>query len=153
VANDEHLLTDIRLELQHWELRPVYRVATDRHRVPKKAGWRDDLATLGGRENLGQAIVLRLLIPRGELSPLGHPSYGSRLHELIGRQNTENTRNLVKLYILESLAQERRIERVERISVAPTPGTRDRVDVLLVVKPIGASEALTVGPFSLELES
>ena len=153
MAKDEHLLTDIRLELQHWELRPVYREATNRHRLPGQPGWREDMGLITGRENLGQAVVLRLLIPRGELTSLGHPTYGSRLHELIGRQNTETTRNLVKLYILEGLAAEPRIEKVESISVKPTPGTRDRVDVMLVVKPVGASGPLTIGPFSLELES
>jgi phage baseplate assembly protein W len=149
---DSHLLTDIRLELRRNELRPVYAVATAQRRVPK-TGTRVDLATMKGRENLGQAVVLRLLTPRGELAALGHPTYGSRLHELVGRQNTETTRNLVKLHILESLQQEARIAKVTRLDVQPSPGTRDRVDVLLVVEPAGAAQSVTIGPFTLELEA
>ncbi|MGH9139212.1 MAG: GPW/gp25 family protein, partial [Acidimicrobiales bacterium] len=35
---------------------------------------------LTGRHNLGQALILRLLTPRGALADLGHAGYGSRLH-------------------------------------------------------------------------
>ena len=149
---DRHLLTDIQLRLQRNELRPVYMVATSERRVAK-VGLRLDLAVVDGRENLGQAVVLRLLTPRGELEVLGHPTYGSRLHELIGRQNTETTRNLVKLHILESLEQEARIAKVTQINVQPSPGTRDRVDVLLVVLPVASTQTVTIGPFTLELAS
>ena len=149
---DSHLLTDIRLVVQHSELRPVYAAATAERRVPG-AGPRLDFATLSGRDNLGQAVFLRLLTPRGELAPLGHPAYGSRLHELIGRQNSETTRSLVKLHILESLQQEVRIARVLRLDVTPSAIRRDRVDVLLVVEPAGSASSVTIGPFTLELES
>src|SRR5918995_1791759 len=100
---DGHLLTDIGLTLRRSELRPVYTVATERRRIPGRPERFVDVGGVDGRENLGQAIIMRLLTPRGELSELAHPDYGSRLHELIGRQNTETTRNLVKLFILESL--------------------------------------------------
>ncbi len=94
---------------------------------------------------------MRLLTPRGELAALGHPEYGSRLHELIGRQNTETTRNLVKLHILESLAAEPRIEEVVELAVTPAPGTRERVNVLLQVRPVGETAVVAIGPFTLEL--
>jgi phage baseplate assembly protein W len=149
---DRHLLTDIGLTLRHSELRPVYTVATERHRVPARRGQPVDLGAVSGRENLSQAIILRLLTPRGELSELAHPEYGSRLHELIGRQNTDTTRNLVKLFILESLQVEPRVEEVLEVTVEPTRGRRDSVSVLLRVKPVGATPTLTIGPFTLELE-
>ena len=69
-----------------------------------------DLAILDGRENLAQALLLRLLTPRGTLSTLGHAAYGSRLSELIGRQKTEELRNLCRAFVLEAAAQEPRIE-------------------------------------------
>jgi hypothetical protein len=53
-----------------------------------------DLGTFSDRENLAQALVLRLLTPRGSLASLGHTAYGSRLHELIGRRKTKALRNL-----------------------------------------------------------
>jgi phage baseplate assembly protein W len=150
VADDRHLLTDIRLGLRHHELRPVYTVDSDQRRVPGQAGLFADIGTVSGRDNLEQAIMIRLLTPAGELAELGHAEYGSRLHELIGRQNTDTTRNLVKLYILDSLQREPRIQKIDRVEVAPVKGTRDRVSVLLSVTPIGFAQLITIGPFTLE---
>jgi phage baseplate assembly protein W len=112
VADDASLLTDVALELRHAQLRPVYGAKTERRSIAVAQGPRTvvDLATTAGRPNLGQAIAMRLLTPRGELAELGHPEYGSRLHELIGVPNTETRRSLTKLFVLESLAQELRIE-------------------------------------------
>jgi phage baseplate assembly protein W len=151
MPDDANLLTDIRLVLLDSRLRPVYAVDSDRRRVPTQPGWLADLGVVSGRDNLGQAVILRLLTPRGELASLGHPDYGSRLHELIGQPNTETNRNLVKLFILESLHAESRIEKVVRVTVEAAPGTRDRVNVQLAVKPVGDSTPVTIGPFTLEL--
>jgi phage baseplate assembly protein W len=147
---NRHLLTDIGLTLRRAELRPVYTVGTERRRVAGRP--LIDVGVASGTENLAQAIIMRLLTPRGELSELAHPEYGSRLHELIGRPNTETTRNLVKLFILESLQAEPRIEEVLEATVEPAPGRRDTVGVLLRVKPVGEIPVLTIGPFTLELE-
>ena len=156
MADDPQLLTDVRLALRHSELRPVYVADTVERRVTTLQASRRlaDLALASGRDNLGQAVFTRLLTPRGELAELAHPEYGSRLHELIGRPNNETTRNLARLYILESLKQEGRIAKVLEVDVSPSPGTRDRVDVRLRVLPIGPIDpagALSLGPFSLEL--
>lgn len=150
-----HLLTDIRLDLRHHELRPVYAVSTEQRRIATQQRTLEvaDLRTIDGRDNLGQAVIVRLLTPRGELAPLAHPDYGSRLHELIGRQNTETTRNLVKLHILESLAAEPRIEEVVDLIVTPAPRTRERVNVLLQVRAVGETAVVTIGPLTLELTS
>src|SRR5262245_57940135 len=103
MANDAHLLTDIRLEDIDHRLRHVYAAVEGGGRIQQKPEQLLDLDIISGRKNLAQAIVIRLLTPRGELEPLGHPEYGSRLHELVGRENTPTTRNLVKLFILEAL--------------------------------------------------
>jgi phage baseplate assembly protein W len=149
---DQHLLQDIGLTLRHSELRPLYEVGTERRRVLPGEEPVLDMGSVSGDQNLGQAIVARLLTPKGELSGLAHPEYGSRLHELIGRQNTETTRNLIKLFILDSLQDEPRIEEVLDVTVEPIPGRRDAVSVLLRVEPVGALPTITVGPFTLELE-
>ena len=148
---DGHLLRDLRLQLRQAALRPVYQVALESKRIPGRGGRFGDFGQLQGRDNLGQAVIMRLLTPRGELSTLGHPNYGSRLHELIGRQNTATQRDFIKLYILESLQQEPRIASVESIAITPTPGRRDRVDVLLIVQPVAETATVTIGPFTLEL--
>ena len=49
--SDAHLLSDLRLRLHHHALRPVYTLDADGR----------DLAIVRGRENLGQAILMRLL--------------------------------------------------------------------------------------------
>jgi phage baseplate assembly protein W len=141
---DAHLLTDLRLRLHHRELRPVYTVDSDGR----------DLARVSGRENLAQAIVLRLLTPRGELAALGHPEYGSRLEDLVGRDQTVTTRNRIKLHVLEALQAEPRIASVEEVLVAPRADSRTAVDVQVRVRPVGAGAAVVVvGPFTLGLEA
>jgi phage baseplate assembly protein W len=146
MATDAHLRTDLRLQLRQAALRPVYGSQELVRRIPQ--GRVRDFATIAGAENLAQAVVVRLLTPRGELAALGHPDYGSRLHELIGRVNVETNLDLIRLYILESLAQEPRLEGVESLAVTPAPGTRDRINVSLVVKPVAAPAT----PISFVLE-
>ena len=149
----EHMLTDIRLELRQNAWRPVYRVATDRRRVPTRAGVHDDIGVVDGLDNLEQALFLRLLTPLGELAPLGHPEYGSRLHELIGEQNTETRRNLARLFILQSLALEPRIAEVLKVVAAVDPGHRDCVQITVTARPAGETDVVVIGPFVLELGS
>ena len=69
-----------------------------------------DLKSIAGRENLAQALMLRLLTPRGSLAALGHAQYGSRIHELIGRNKTSALRDLCRKFVLEVVAQEPRVE-------------------------------------------
>jgi phage baseplate assembly protein W len=110
-----------------------------------------DLALVSGRENVGQAILIRLLTPRGELAALAHPEYGSRLHELVGRANTDTVRDLAKLYVLESLQAEPRVAEIVEVTVTPVAGQRDRFDILIRVRPVGDAAVVAVGPFTLEL--
>jgi phage baseplate assembly protein W len=69
-----------------------------------------DLARVSGRENLAQALMLRLLTPVGALSALGHASYGCRVTNLIGRRKTPDVRGLCKAFVLEAVAQEPRVQ-------------------------------------------
>src|SRR3954453_15904499 len=119
MAADAQLLRDLRIELLHHELRPVYAVPALRRTLSAAAGahTRLDYPTLEGRDNLAQAIVMRLLTPRGELAELGHPEYGSRPHELLGSPHSHTRRGLAKLFVLEALAQEPRIEKVLDVTV------------------------------------
>ena len=143
-----HLLRDLAVHAHHRELRPVYRV-TETLIPDRGQAW--DFVPRDGLENLAQAVLLRILTPRGELAALAHPDYGSRVHELIGRENNSTQRNLLKLYILEALKLEPRVEKVVELKAEPASGLRSTVDVLLRVKPVGASGVVTIGPFSIEL--
>ena len=153
MTQDRHLLTDIRLDLRHNELRPVYAVATDRRRAVNRPGRFSDFGTVSGRNNLAQAVIMRLLTPRGELAALGHPDYGSRLHQLIGRENSDTLRNLIKLHILESLRLEPRIAEAEVVSVEPDSLVRERVIVQLRVRPTGGTDTVIIGRFTMEFST
>lgn len=69
-----------------------------------------DLATFAQRQNLAQALILRLLTPLGALAELGHAGYGSRLHELVGQPKDAARRNLCRAYVLAAVAAEPRVE-------------------------------------------
>ena len=98
-----------------------------------------------------QAIANRLKTWRGELAALGHPEYGSRHHELVGEPNVERTRNLIKLYVLQALKREPRIELVLSAVVrADQEPPRDTVRIELTVQIIEVALPLEViVPFSL----
>ena len=111
-----------------------------------------DIRTVDRVEAISQALVNRLKTRKGELAPLGHPDYGSRHHELIGEPNVQRTRNLIKLYILQALRREPRIERVLSAVVRPDPQPpRSMVRLERTLKLIGEQAPLNlVVPFSLE---
>jgi phage baseplate assembly protein W len=147
-----NLGTDLALELIDSRALSIYRAKdADRRIVSGGRGVRvRDFVTVGGRDNLGQALVTRLLTPKGELAPLGHPAYGSRLHEVIGQLNTPTTRNLAKLFIIESLKAERRIESIESVEVTPHPVERSLILIAISVKPVGSDVVIDTA-FELEL--
>jgi phage baseplate assembly protein W len=110
-----------------------------------------DLGLQLGMANLAQSLIVRLMTERGELGPLGHPDYGSRHHQLIGEPNRESNRNLVKLYMIECIKQEPRIDSIVQITVQPGfgPVNRDKVDVVMTLKVKTIADPLNlVIPFS-----
>ena len=115
---------------------------TDLRLVFRKDGAADlalgaaDLETVSGRDNLQQALLLRLLVDRGEFTALGHPRYGSRIRELIGEIHDRANRELLRRYVRKSLAEDPRVEEVVDVMVGPHPTQTDAVDIFAVVKPI-----------------
>lgn len=110
---------------------------------------RDGMAATGV-DNAVQAVIHRIKTRLGELADLGHPEYGSRHHDLIGRPNTQHNRNLVKLYILQALAREPRIEEILSAKLLYDPvRDRDKVNLELSLLLIGSPvPANLVVPFS-----
>jgi phage baseplate assembly protein W len=105
-----------------------------------------DLDTLAGRENVAQALILRLLTPRGALAGLGHPAYGSRLWELIGRLKSDELRNLCRAFVLEAVAQEPRVEpQVLSFDFDLLAERFDTFVFTLAVKPRGGDAPVEVG--------
>lgn len=146
-----HLLTDLGIDLFQHKIRPVYRVGDVEKRLPAGRGGVKDIRIIEGRDNLGQAILMRLLTPVGELAGLGHPDYGSRLTSLVGEVNTDTTRNLARLTILESLKKEPRVEKVMLIKVSEVFKQPSMISIELQVKPVDSTDIVTIGPFTLNL--
>jgi phage baseplate assembly protein W len=121
-------------------------MTSDRNAVDLLVAATGDVQTVTGRENLVQAIVNRLLTRQGELAQLGHPQYGSRLHQLVGELHNARTRGLAELYIRESLAQEPRVQTVTSIAFAPPVRglERDTLYVSITVQTMGGGDALTL---------
>ena len=121
----------------------------DAKRVPRLR----DLLTTDRVGAIEQAIINRLKTLKGELAPLGHAGYGSRHHELIGAPNVERVRNLIKLYVMQALRDEPRIERLLRVDVRPDHDPpRETVHISISARLIGEQTPLNlVVPFSLEL--
>jgi phage baseplate assembly protein W len=110
-----------------------------------------DLETVTAVTNLQQALLLRFLTQQGELEPLGHPTYGSRLFQLIGEPNTLTNRNRAKLYVLEALAAEPRVAEVLRVTVETNRADRGRLDISVNLRPIFSDTVLNlVFPFFIE---
>lgn len=100
-----------------------------------------DLDVFSGRQNLAQALILRLLTPIGSLAALGHAAYGSRLHQLIGQRKTNELRNLCRAFVLEVVAQEPRVEdKAVSLNFDPLAETSDTFVFTLATKPRDGGE-------------
>jgi phage baseplate assembly protein W len=110
-----------------------------------------DLSIAAGADNVVQALLVRFNTPLGELTELGHPDYGTRLHDLIGRPNNQVTRNLIRLFTLETLRQEPRVAAVESLDVQVLPGRPDQVLVPVRLRATGAPTPLNL-VFTVALE-
>lgn len=101
-----------------------------------------DLAVCRGVDNLRQALIARLLTPQRSYAALGHPEYGSRLHELLGEPLTATTLARARTFVLQAFQAESRVQRVERLEVDTIPGRRHLVEIhaLLVVGGAGQPE-------------
>jgi phage baseplate assembly protein W len=105
-----------------------------------------DLAVAAGGDNLRQALILRLLTPIGSLRDLGHAAYGSRLHELVGERNTPQNRLMARSFVLQAVAQERRVAEVIDLRVDdPTAEAPDALRIHLHVLPAGGADPIALG--------
>jgi hypothetical protein len=120
---DEPFLTDLRLDFLGGERADLLLGAG----VPE---------TIGGIENLVQALRLRLLIDRGELAALGHPMYGSRVRELLGETLDRANLELLRRYVRKTMLHDPRVAEVASVVVTPRQGERDAVHILATVLPV-----------------
>ncbi len=151
LASDARFGTDLRLLPDLEQVKSSRDLGNDLAVRQRPETGQTDLDSLSGADNLIQALLLRFLTPVGELAVLGHPDYGSRLHELIGERNTEANRNRAKLYVLQALAAEPRVKKVLSVNVAQNPRDRTQMDIKVSLLAIDSDTPLNlVFPFSLE---
>ena len=129
----------LRTELAHDRLsdlmlRPTRRADSALHldRRATVAGF--DLDLVKDRDAVGQAVWLSLAIPRGDLTQLGHPDFGSRLHLLIGELLNETTLARANAYIREALRGDPRF-RLRDITMTRNPADPGAVEVEISVDP------------------
>ena len=91
-----------------------------------------DLAIVEGVANLKQAIILKLMTPKGSL-PL-HPEYGSDLLLLMGKPKTYKHLIKIKLEIERSIKGDFRITKIENMEVVS--GENGSVQVTCDIIPI-----------------
>lgn len=148
----------------------------DLHLAPRALGWKvagpgipldltpaegtsgrlADLGRVDGRSNVAQALVLRLLTAKGELEPLGLTDFGSEHLRLVGEPNTQANRNLLRLYVLDTVRREPRVASVEELAVErpDAAAARDTVDIRLTVRLHRDPQPLSlVVPFSFAGEA
>jgi hypothetical protein len=132
---------DIKLTGRAFDL-----LTSDRQYVSLISNSGGDLDTTTGRDNLVQAIINRMFTRRGELTSLGHPDYGSRIHELVGELNNLRLRALAELYIRDCLAQERRIEKVRYVTFEPPERGIDRnvLKATIGISAVGEAQNITI---------
>lgn len=70
----------------------------------------NDLKTVVGGDNLKQSILLRLATPYGTL--LGHPTYGSYLHELVGTRGTTENLQRIQVEVERTILTDSRVKEV-----------------------------------------
>jgi phage baseplate assembly protein W len=141
--SNERWGTDLRL-LDNLFRQNDLDVGHDLFVTERRATGRVDLETVIAEDNLRQALLLRFLTRRGELEPLGHPLYGSRLFDLLGERNTLANRNRAKLYVLEALAMEPRVAEVLRVTVETSRADRTQMEITVSLRPIFADTALNL---------
>jgi phage baseplate assembly protein W len=114
--------------------------------VPRTPDELVDLAVASDGNSLRQALLLRLLTPRGALAALGHASYGSRLHELIGNPSSAQARLLARSFVLQAIADEKRVRRVLELTIdEPDQLSIDRLKIFLRVEPDTTLDPVALG--------
>jgi phage baseplate assembly protein W len=99
--------------------------------------YQGDIALTQSTDNISQALTLRILVRRGELTRLGWPDFGSRVHELIGEPNNLRTRTRLMAFARSAIEGDPRVVEVTNITAEPTERSlvRLEMDVQLISEP------------------
>ncbi len=103
---------------------------------------------VSGKDNLTQALKLKLLMYRGELSGLGHPNHGTVIRDFLGEPLTRANIELLRRYVKKALVSDNRVESVDSIVVKARRNIPGAVDVNAIVTAIEGSKIdvdITIG--------
>jgi phage baseplate assembly protein W len=103
-----------------------------------------DLALAEGNDNIVQALRLRLMVRRGELAPLGIPSYGSRLHELLGERHNQRLRVMAMAFARAAVEQDPRVKKVLAVQAHSAGGDRETLRLTLDIELITSNLPLNL---------
>jgi phage baseplate assembly protein W len=99
--------------------------------------YQGDIALTQSTDNISQALTLRILVRRGELTRLGWADFGSRVHELIGEPNNLRTRTRLMAFARSAIEGDPRVVEVTNVKAEPTERSlvRLEMDVQLISEP------------------
>jgi phage baseplate assembly protein W len=109
--------------------------------VEDRAG---DLALAAGNENIIQALKMRLMVRQGELTRLGWPQYGSRLHEMIGEPNNQRTHTVLLGHARTAIELDPRVKKVASVTARVLAGERDVVRLDMEIQLISQNNPLNL---------
>ncbi|NBD08289.1 MULTISPECIES: DUF2634 domain-containing protein [Corallococcus] len=100
--------------------------------------------TVSGKDNLIQALTLRLIVYRGHLEQLGHTRYGSRVADLIGEPLDRANLDLLRRYVRQALKEDPRVDEVTALSVTARADLPGAVDVRASIRAV-TGDAVELG--------
>ncbi|MFP2908396.1 DUF2634 domain-containing protein [Pyxidicoccus sp. 3LFB2] len=100
--------------------------------------------TVSGKENLVQALTMRLIVYRGHLTGLGHTRYGSRVADLIGEPLDRANLELLRRYVRQALKEDPRVAEVTALTVSARADLPGAVDVRASIRAI-TGDAVELG--------
>jgi phage baseplate assembly protein W len=85
-----------------------------------------DISVIEFKDNFVQSIRHVLLTAKGE--SFKNPNYGSELYKLIGQPMVESTIELARLYVVDAINQNPRVDKILNVTITP-----DRLNSLLKI--------------------
>ena len=110
-----------------------------------------DIARASGNANIVQALTMRLRVEKGELTLLGWPDFGSRLHELIGEPDLPRTRLKAQVFARDAVEADPRVQKVQAVDIVRIPGERQVLRLAMDIRVIDQPQPLNL-VFELALD-
>jgi len=101
-----------------------------------------DLDLVTGLDNLCQAIRIRLTSEKGYL--ISDQNFGVDANYYIGRKNTVEKQEMLKLAIIEELSKEARVASINDVVIVQNSSNPDTLNVTINITPINSQSPITL---------